>query len=39
MRRAKAHIRNGLEISDSSLKVRFILGGQREIGIWGTLVC
>lgn len=38
MRRAKARIRNGLEISDSSVKARFILDGQREIGMWGTLV-
>ena len=38
MRRAKAHIRNGLETSDSSVKARFILDGQREIGMWGTLV-
>lgn len=38
MRRAKAHIRNGLEICDSSIKASFILDGQRVIGMWGTLV-
>ena len=38
MRRAKAHIRNGLEISDSSIKASFILDGQRVIGMWRTLV-